>query len=248
MQKEGKIMALLITLFLSVAFVIGLLLAKLVKKRENVESFSVALAFGSMLGVVALDILPEMIKETADLRRLISNLLFAVIGFGLLLLLDRFVPEHEGKEESKEGNLIHIGIMATLAIAIHNIVEGMSIYSVALSSISSGLLLSLGVALHNIPMGMLIYSTTRGEKKSKAIVTIIISSFSTFCGGIIMALLESRITENIVLSLTSVALGMVLYILLMELLPSVIHSENKKKSFLYGLIGLVIVFLGTLFE
>ena len=63
-----------------------------------------------------------------------------------------------------------------------------------------------------------------------------------------MALLESRITENVVLALTSVALGMVLYILIMELLPSIFHSENKKKSLFYGLVGLIIVIFGALFE
>ena len=242
-------MALLVNLGLSIIFLLGVVLGAVNKDGEKVESVSVCLAFGAMLSVAVLDIAPHIIEGVGngEITAFLA-LLFVATGFFLLFLLDRFVPEHEGSEKTREGNLLHIGIMATLAVAIHNICEGMSVYSISHSSLQSGVMLALGVALHNIPMGMLIYSTTKSEKTIKRIIIIFVSSFSTFLGGIMMALLESVVTEYVVEILTSVTLGMVIYILFFELLGDIIHSEKKKVSLLWIMVGLILVMIGGIFE
>lgn len=241
--------ALLVTLLLSLIFFLGVCLAALEETEEKIESVSVALAFGAMAAVAAFDIIPEVVEGIGENGVSVWAVVAATaLGFFILLALDRFVPEHEGSEKTREGNLVHIGIMTTLAIAIHNIVEGMSVYSISSSSFSSGFLLALGVALHNIPMGILISSTTRSEEGWKRAVIITVSSLSTFIGGLLMMFLEPYLSPLVVELLTSLALGMVLYILLMELLPDVIHSERKLWSLLWIMVGLVIVILGGLFE
>lgn len=241
--------ALLVTFILSIVFLIGVALGSLGGKEGRIESISVALAFGAMAAVAAFDIIPEVIEGTGENGVPVwAVLLVTALGFLILLSLDRFVPEHEGSEKTREGNLIHIGIMTTLAIAIHNIVEGMSVYSISSSSVSSGALLALGVALHNIPMGILISTTTRSEEKWKRVIIIATASLSTFVGGIVMMLLESFVSPLVVELLTSLALGMVLYILLMELLPDVVHSRNRLQSLLWVMVGLALVIVGGLFE
>ncbi len=242
-------MALLITFGLSLLFLIGVMLGSVTKGSEKIESASVALAFGSMFSVAAFDIIPELLEGIGSGEIMWwKALLFVFVGFFSLLLLDRFVPEHEGSEKSRDGNLVHIGVMATLAIAIHNTVEGMSVYSIASTSIKSGALLALGVALHNIPMGMLVYSTTKSEGRGKRWVTILIASFSTLLGGALMMALESTLSLSVVEALSSIALGMVLYILIFELLSDILHSENKLISLLWVIAGFAISFIGALFE
>lgn len=240
-------MALTVTLVLAFAFLIGILLGKF-GQEERIEKISVSLSFGALIGVVLLDMIPEIIESTNSVKAFLFFFFFIFLGFVLLLILDRFVPEHEGSEKSAEGNMIHIGIMATSAIVIHNIVEGMSVYSVSSVVLKSGIILALGVALHNIPLGMLIYSTVKNEEKRKKYLVIILSSFSTFIGGLIMASLSRFITPVFVEALTSIALGMVLYILSMELLPSFRHFENKKKVLLWAIVGFLLVFVGSFLE
>ena len=236
-------MPLLITLLLSLVFLIGIALGSAGGKREGVEDASVAVAFGAMSGVAAFDIIPEMIEAIEGGKTtLLSFVLFTVLGLVILIFLDRFVPEHG------EGNLTHIGIMSALAIAIHNIVEGMSVYSLASSSVSSGLMLALGVALHNIPMGMLIYSTTRKERTLRKILIISASSLSTFLGGLIMSALESVVSTSVVEILTSIALGMVIYILFFELLGDILKSRKRLFSLLWIMVGLTAVIVGAIFE
>lgn len=240
--------ALLVTFLLSAIFLIGVALGSLVENEERIESVSVALAFGAMTAVAVFDIIPEIAEGIGNNGASVwAVVAVTLLGFFILLVLDRFVPEHEGSEKTREGNLVHIGIMATLAIVIHNIVEGMSVYSISSSSLLSGLLLGLGVALHNIPMGILISSTTRSEKPWKRGVIIAVSSLSTFMGGIVMMLLESVVSPLVVELLTSLALGMVLYILLLELLPDVIHSGNRLLSLFWIMVGLTLVIVGGFF-
>lgn len=236
-------MPLLVTFLLSVVFLVGFGLGSAGGRKEGVEDVSVALAFGAMAGVAAFDIIPEMIETVKSGEgSLLSFVIFTLLGLALLFFLDRFVPEHG------EGNLTHIGIMSTLAIAIHNIVEGMSVYSVTSQSLSSGALLALGVALHNIPMGMLIYSTTRNEKLPRRIVIVTVASLSTFVGGALMAALESFMTSSLVGILSSLALGMVIYILFFELLGDILRSKRRLYSLLWIMVGLAVVIAGGFLE
>lgn len=236
-------MPLFITFLLSLVFLIGIALGSAGGKRDGIEDASVAIAFGAMSGVAAFDIIPEMIEAVREGETtLLSFVLFTSLGLVILILLDRFVPEHG------EGNLTHIGIMSALAIVIHNTVEGMSVYSLSSQSVSSGLLLALGVALHNIPMGMLIYSTTRKEKTGRKILIMTVASLSTLLGGLLMAALESIVSTSVVEILTSVALGMVIYILFFELLGDILKSRKRLFSLLWIMVGLTAVIVGSIFE
>ena len=205
-------MALLVVLCLSVVFGLGMVFAKITSNKAHVQSFISSLSLGAMAGVAFLDLIPEIIEETSGLGYLLVIALCA-LGIVILKVLDHFVPEHEGSEESEEGNLVHIGIMSAIAIVLHNIVEGMTVYSVASQSLNSGITLALGVALHNIPMGALIYSTLKSESKGKRNTILILSSFSTFIGGLVMMGLSSILSSSFFIVLMSLALGMVLYIL-----------------------------------
>ncbi len=242
-------MALFLTALLSAAFFLGMLLASARTDRERIERISVPLAFGAMLGVAVFDIIPEIILSVREKNmHAVHVILITALGFFSLLLLDGFVPEHEGKEKTREGNLAHIGLMSALAVAAHNTVEGMSVFSIASESPKAGIILSLSVALHNLPMGMLIYSTVKGETGGKKAAVILISGLSTFFGGLLMTALGSAGMSGVFEVLTSLALGMVIYILFMELLPDVLRNGKKADSLLWIIAGLTLVIVGMLFE
>ena len=138
--------------------------------------------------------------------------------------------------------------MSAIAIVLHNIVEGMTVYSVASQSLNSGITLALGVALHNIPMGAFIYSTLKSESKGKRNTILILSSFSTFIGGLVMMGLSSILSPSFFIVLMSLALGMVLYILFWELMPSALHSKEKKTTIFGAVLGLLLVVASLFLE
>lgn len=240
-------MALLVVLCLSVVFALGMVCARLTSKKAHVQSFISALSLGAMIGVAFLDLIPEIVSETQGYGYIWVSLL-CILGIIILKVLDHFVPEHERSDEREEGNLVHIGIMSAIAIVLHNIVEGMTVYSVASQSLKSGITLALGVALHNVPMGALIYSTLKSESKGKRNVILILSSFSTFIGGLLMMALSSVLSPSFFIVLMSLALGMVLYILFWELLPSALKSKEKKTTIIGTLSGLLLVVASLFLE
>ena len=240
-------MALLITLLLGAFFMLGAVIIKIFGDDEIIEHSSVAAALGALICIAATDIIPDILEDYSGYGY-IAALLFCAAGTAALMLLDRFVPDHESGDGGEESTMVHIGVMSMIAISIHNIVEGMTVYSMASQSPAAGLSLSVGVGLHNIPMGMLIFSTLRSGSRRKKYFVMGIASLSTFVGGLIMQLITGLIPHSSLRSLECIALGMVVYIVVFELLPSVIHDRKWSRTLLWGLIGAAFVAASLFFE
>lgn len=245
---------LLTTLLLGIFILIGALLAFLVKKKDKVVDFSIGLALGVMAMLSVLDLLPEII-EHLGLHHIYIFLLGTAAGYYLLRLLDKFIPDHDHNDEpnltpkEKKENLIHIGVVTSLAIVLHNIIEGMAVYGTILSDAKLGLEVTLGIGFHNIPLGMVIaaafYQSNENFWKTISIISAV--SLSTFLGGLIMFFLDlSTINPLLLGTLLSVTLGMVLFITLGELIPRVRESKNKKVSYIGIAIGIMILLIASL--
>lgn len=246
---------LLATLLLGIFIIIGGCIAILAKNSEKFIIFSIALAFGVMSTLVVIDLIPEaleVLEFSNPLYTYLVVLLGSTIGFGLLKILDHFIPDHDDDlttDEDNDKNLTHIGLVSSIALIIHNIVEGMAIYLLINTSFKSGLMACLGVGLHNIPLGMIIASTFyKGNKNLKKTMLIILGiSLSTFVGGLLMCIpiFEDflEVVEAVSLTLT---IGMLLYIIIMELLPKIRHSKYKKIT-LTGVLSGICLLLITVF-
>ncbi len=244
-------MGLLITLILGIFFILGFVLVKLGKNTKKVEILSISIALGTMVCLIIFDLVPEMIEHLEGLSIFLAILL-VILGIVCLKVLDLFVPDHDhehGHEHNcTDDNLLHIGIVSLVAIVLHNVIEGMAVYSLAIEDVRTGLLVALGVGLHNIPMGMVIGSTLEHESKSKQIVLISIAALSTFLGGVIMALVNSLISDFVIGVLICITVGMIIYIVVFELIPHILHSKDKKLSLIGILIGIGVILLSSLFE
>lgn len=153
-----KNIALFITFLLGLFLVIGGVFAFFLKKKPKVLDFIFAFAFAILLMLILMDLLPE-IMELLGIQYLSYFLIFTLVGIFLLKGLDMFIPDHHDhkmtKEESKN-NISHIGLLTTIALILHNILEGMAIFLAASSDLSLGLMMSIGVGFHNIPLELLL--------------------------------------------------------------------------------------------
>ena len=248
-------MGLLFTFILGIFIILGASIVFLTKNNDRFIDFSMSLAFGVMGMLILIDLLPEA-YEVIDSGNFFYNILYIVVGAGigflLLKILDYFIPDHDEEDDSLEEsykNLKHIGLVSSIALVIHNIVEGMAIYLLITSDFKAGLLACIGVGLHNIPLGMVITSAFYKASQSKKNTFFIILgiSLSTFIGGLFIYLfpLSSgiEVLEKVSLTLT---IGMLSYILSMELLPKLIQMKNKK-IMISGMILGILLLLMTLF-
>lgn len=244
-------MGILVTVILGIFILIGVEVIRICKNKKFIEQLSISIALGTMSSLIVLDLIPE-IMETFKMNKLFIVLIFIFLGMCILKLLDIFIPEHDHEHglshECSTANLVHIGIVSTIAIVLHNIIEGMAVYSMISEDLRVGMLVALGVGLHNIPMGMIIYSTLENEKKSKRMILLVSSIISTFIGGLLMSLIENLLSEFVIGILMCITLGMLIYIILFELIPHILHSKNKKLSILGILIGITIILISSMFE
>ena len=248
-----KYIGLTLTLLLGIYILIGAMFVLLSKNRKRFVEISICVAMGVMVMLILLDILPETLEIFNTPMEYLLLIVFIVFGFAVLVILDRFIPDHDDDlttHKDDNENFAHIGMISAAALMIHNIIEGMALFTTALTDTKTAIMLSVGIGLHNIPMGMVITSTLTRYKKDrkKALPIISLISISSFLGGIIMMLFSNYITDFVVGLLLSMTIGMLVYIVFMELLPKSRHMSNKKDAIVSFLIGVFLMTLTLFFE
>ena len=167
-----NITALLLTLGVGLFIVIGAIIVFITKNNERIINLSISMAFGVMIALVFSELIPEafeLMENDNKFLTVLTVIVFSILGVLILKCLDMFVPHHEHNHHDKHGdleNLEHIGLVSSVALLIHNLIEGMALYGTALSSINLGLMLCIGIGLHNIPMGLVVASTFYKSNKS----------------------------------------------------------------------------------
>ena len=249
-------MSLLLTLIVGLFILIGSILGNFFKKNKKFNDLAIGLAMGVMILLLILDIIPEgyeALQESISNIAIFILLASATIGFVGLKLLDKFVPHHEhealhhhhhNSDKCHNEHLEHVGILASVAVVIHNIIEGMTLYITSSTDYKSGILLCIAIGLHNIPLGIIISSTLQSKKE--IIINSIVLSLSTCIGGLIAFFISSVLPELIVGILLALTSGMILYIVFLELLPQVIYNKDKKYSILGIILGVIILIISSL--
>lgn len=238
---------LIFTFIVGLFFLIGIFLLENSKNKEKLSIFTISLAFVVMLGLLIFDLLPELI-ETKNIYLFIPM----VIGFLLLVFLDRLIPHHHHEHisdsscDKKDHNmhLNHIGTLTIIALGIHNMIEGLSLYSVTINNISSGLLMMISISLHNIPLGFSIGNSLEKQKKNYFLILFLCLSATI---GALIIILFGNLNEIVISNLLSLTFGMLLYILIFELLEEIIKNRKKKET-IYGIIiGVMILIITNIF-
>jgi ZIP family zinc transporter len=220
----------LITFLAGISIAVGAAITRAVKNTEIIEHVSIALAMGAMLSLLIFDLFPD-IREFSGGYSLLDAALLIAGGILVLRVLDMFIPDHEDTEETHDReNAVHIGLISALAIMLHNIVEGMTVYSMTLVSLRSGIIFALAISMHNIPMGMLIWTTLEGSSRRRKRAVLLTVTLSTLVGGIIMQVLAGAVTARITGGLVCIASGMILYIEFAELIPHVFRTKSRGLS------------------
>lgn len=161
-----------------------------------------------------------------------------LLGIFFLLLLDRIIPHLHLNSEQAEGPKSSLGknTMMVLAVALHNLPEGMAVgvvyagYAAGNMSVSlmGALVLSIGIAIQNFPEGAIISMPLRaaGMKKSKAFLYGVISGAVEPIGALLTILLSGIITPALPYFL-SFAAGAMIYVVVEELIPEMSAGEHS---------------------
>lgn len=180
----------------------------------------------------------------------------AAVGFwvGILFLLglDRLIPHIHLNSNNSEGvqSRLKKTVMMLLAVALHNVPEGMTI-GVVLAAFITGkaditaagaLALSIGMAIQNFPEGAVISMPLKAEgmKKSKAFVGGVLSGVVEPIGAII-TVLAANVVVPILPYLLSFAAGAMIYVVVEELIPEMSSGEHSNIGTVFFAVGFTLM-------
>lgn len=159
-------------------------------------------------------------------------------GFLFLLLLDHIIPHLHMSGRTPEGAKCNLGksAMLVLAVALHNLPEGMAVGVVIAGwligegtvSAATALVLSLGIALQNFPEGAITSMPLRsnGMKRSRAFGYGVLSGIVEPIGAVLTILFASSVV-SVLPYLLGFAAGAMLYVVIEELIPEMSEGEHS---------------------
>jgi len=133
---------------------------------------------------------------------------------------------------------------------VHNFIDGLIISAAFITDVRLGIVTSLAIALHEIPQeigdfGVLLYS---GMEKKKALTANYLVALAVILGGIV-GYFASIYVKPMIPYLLPFAAGGFIYIAASDLMPEIRKEESLKKSiasFGVFILGIVMMYLFTL--
>ena len=257
-------MAFGLTLAAGLATGIGSAMAFFAKKTSTrFLSGSLGFSAGVMIYVSFVEILPKARDSLAEVYGDKGGSWAAVGGFfaGMLLIaiIDRLIPAHENPhearcveaicvEERKKQKLMRMGLLAALAIGIHNFPEGIATFMAALSEPAIGFSIAAAIAIHNIPEGIAvsvpIYYATGSRKK--AFWFSFLSGLSEPIGALLgYFLLRTFLTPALFGFVFAGVGGIMVFISLDELFPAA-REYGEGHLAIYGMVAGMMVMAASL--
>ena len=197
-------------------------------------------AAGVMVAASVWSLIIPAMDQSAHMGKLAFLPAFAGVwgGFLFLLLLDRIIPHLHLNSDCPEGAKCGLGksTMMVLAVALHNLPEGMAVGVVAAGwltgneniSAAMALALSLGIALQNLPEGAIIAMPLKsgGMKRGRAFGYGVLSGVVEPIGAIATILLAELVVP-VLPYLLSFSAGAMLYVVVEELIPEMSEGEHS---------------------
>lgn len=224
--------------------------------RDKISDFAQKLLLGFASGVMVAasfwSLLQPALEQTSD--GTISGVVPVLTGFAagmcFLFILDTLIPHQHIDANIDEGprSSLPRSTKLILAVALHNIPEGMAVGAVfagmlgndTVLTLAGAFALSFGMAIQNIPEGAIISIPLRaeGKSRSKAFIMGMLSGLVEPVAALITLLFLDNVSSAMPL-LLAFAAGAMLYVTVEELIPS---SQSGKHSNI-GTIGFATGFM-----
>lgn len=236
-------MVLLTALGVGGATIIGAIIGFFFKKPSHkFNDIILSFAAGVMLAAAVIGlIMPSLDSENKS--SIIITILGIFSGAICLNLIDKLVPHlHritgiDQETHPEQSNKINKILLFVIAIAIHNLPEGIAAgVSFGNDDVSQALIVAGGIALQNIPEGMIIIAPliSTGMKKKKVFLIALMTGVIEIIGTLIGYFAVSISTFVLPFAL-AFAGGTMLYVISDEMIPET-HSHGNERSATYGLL------------
>lgn len=232
----------LITLCVWVA-VLFLLFRK--ETLSKITIFLVSFSAGALIGGAFLHLLPE----ASELIEPEKMFLISLSAFVVFFFVEKLLHWRHCHKDSCDTHTF--GHMSLFGDALHNFIDGLVIAGSFLSDFNLGIVTTLAIALHEIPQeigdfGVVIHA---GFTRLKAFALNYLVASTVVLGGVAGYFISFH-SDNIVRYMLPFAAGGFIYVAASDLMPEIRKETVFKKSlisFLIFLMGIVLMFAMKMF-
>ncbi len=224
--------------------------------NQKVQRALTGFAAGVMVAASVWSLLIPAMDQAADMGK--WSFVPAAVGFwaGILFLLalDHLIPHMHMNSEKAEGPDVKLkkSTMLVLAVALHNIPEGMAVGVVYAGlimgntdvTIAGALALSIGIAIQNFPEGAIISMPLRAEgvSKPRAFLYGMLSGIVEPIAAFLTIQLAALVTP-ILPYMLSFAAGAMIYVVVEELIPEASEGEHSNIGTILFAVGFSIMMI-----
>lgn len=225
---------------------------------QNIQRALMGFAAGVMVAASIWSLIIPAMNQSEHMGKLAFLPAFIGVWAGMLflLLLDHIIPHLHLNSDCPEGTNCgcHLGksTMMVLAVALHNLPEGMAVGAVIAGwmtgnesvSVTAALTLSLGIAIQNLPEGAIISMPLKssGMNKGKAFGYGALSGIVEPVGAILTILL-ANIMVPVLPYLLSFAAGAMLYVVVEELIPEMSEGKHSNIGTIFFAVGFTLMMM-----
>ena len=236
-------MVLLTALGIGGATIIGAAIGFLVKNvSHKVNDIILSFAAGIMLAAAVGGLIAPAF-ELAQGVQLIVPVVGIFAGALFLNLMDRLTPHlhklagTDGEEEHVNNRNLSRALLFVMAVAIHNLPEGMAAgVGFGNEDVSAALTVAVGIALQNIPEGIVTVSplVMSGVSRGRAFLLATATGFIEVL-GCLLGFFVANVSAVILPFALAFAGGTMLYIISDEMIPET-HSHGYERVSTYSLL------------
>lgn len=204
---------------------------------------------GVLLGVVAFEILPEIITLVGGLKvEPVYPMIALVLGFLVFHILEKVLLIHHAQEDTY-GAHKHpvVGVLSALALSGHSFLDGVGIGLAFQVSSAVGILVAIAVIAHDFSDGLNTVSLVLAHKNTdrKALYFLFIDSLAPVFGA--MSTLFFTLPPGSLLLYLGFFAGFLLYIGASDILPEAHSEKSSYLTILLTICGTALIFIVSRF-
>ncbi len=201
--------------------------------------YIMAFSAGMLVGVVFLDLLPEVAEESFGYGINIRSLMAAVIGgFVGIFLLEKLTIIHSEKGHDAPGHHHHVGLVGAIGLSFHSFLDGLAIGTGFHASREIGLLVLLAVVAHDFADGLntVTFMLATANNRWRTFTLLAVNALAPVAGALTTNLVH--FPPHVIAYQLAFFAGFLLYLGASDLLPHV-HERPKATLIASTLAGLV---------
>lgn len=205
-------------------------------KNKNIIQHLVTFAAGIMFAAALLDLIPEAITESGNIRQI---MVFVMAGIIIFYILEKFLLWSHCHNEVCKTHQVTARLLM-IGDTIHNCLDGAAVAAAFLVSIPLGIVTAVAIFFHEVPqemgdIGILLYL---GYTRKKALIFNAISGIIGILSAAAIYFIGTRFNFNPA-GLLAITAGGFIYIAGVDLLPEAHRGLNR-----HNLVTHTIIFIG----